>query len=346
MRSDNKIIAALIAVVLILCALIFVIWNRQKAENSNAENDTQSPSTVSETTTASPTTEAPKIESVVKTMECEIGPETHRFTYTYDWEAKTIDIEEEIVDWPGGWGDSYPFEYGNAIDGLVTTQMIREHPDLNLMLGNGFAGYPNALILAYNEWITSGQITTIRAHADSIAFSSQSQGEESERSSTTLKYDETFTFHVENGRLMSYSYTLQNQDYGETNTGTEYYVYNVDGTLQKVVPAEGSVFLDTLYFFYGEKSLSIATAEHRPTSNDYFYRNWSGTIQDGRAVDSVFIDQGQGLLDEPSYTYCYDSNGLLLSKNNEVYGPTIEYDSAGNILSINGLKFERMDVQI
>ena len=145
---------------------------------------------------------------------------------------------------------------------------------------------------------------------------------------------------------MSYQLSLQDWEFGETFTGTQYYLYNVDGTLQKVVPAEESIYFDELYFFYGEKNLSIATADNRPTSNDYFYRNWSGTIRGGRAVDSTFIDQGQGLLDEPSYTYSYDSNGLLISKNNEVYGPTIEYDSAGNILSINGLKFERMDVQI
>ena len=216
------------------------------------------------------------------------------------------------------------------------------------MVGSGFQGYPNVLILAYNEWITEGKITTIKSHADSTVYPPDNSASDSNKEPFTLKYTKDYSFHIENGRLTSYTCKVDEPDYGNSYIETVSYEYDLDGRLSRVFSTEKSWgLLNNVQYQYDGDIITVMTSETQPSDPYEYYRRWTGTVVGNQLSWGSFFDQCLGDANEIADYYTYNSRGLLIGKSgNNLSQAFIEYDENDNIILLNGMQFERMDVQI
>lgn len=234
------------------------------------------------------------VSNRVKEIKADWGSERHTYTFSYNYDQKTLNVTDRITYcYSQDWGSAIPIkEMAEPTDGLIEKGMLKQYPELSSDVCEG--GLCNQLLLAYNSDIRSGKITkmivkgigSVRVEEGDYIYDNN--------------YQDTYTFSAKNG-MVKKATRHYNDDYG-TYSENYNYSYNSAGLLTKV---------STDY-----STIKVARDAYGfPTSvrTDYveyeeFSENYSLTYNSGKRVSK---STGHSV-DSYTRNLQYDSTGRLI----------------------------------
>ena len=146
--------------------------------------------------------------------------DTYQYQYSYDFDKRTLNITDQLMNDGGDWGDGGPWYFvTNCLDGLLTKEMLKQYPEIAVLVSEGL--YTEEMMLAYNPVIRDGRITTIDINGI---------GKLDVMDNT---YHEIIKLTVSNGLLYRADWTRTNA-YGFKSNGSYSYYYDSTGLLSSI----------------------------------------------------------------------------------------------------------------
>ena len=265
-----------------------------------------------------------KSSYAVKQIETIWVGEKHRFTYSYDFAKKCLNVTDELLAYYGGWGGYGPMYCLSMIeDGLLTREMLQQYPEIAVQVSEGV--YSDELMLAYNPLINRGSINTINIIGMGKV---KEEGFEDEDEFIDNTYARTIKLTAKNGLLYR---AVEYADNGQ-EIYDYYYSYDAAGLLTRIMDNDGH-----------EKYISIARDETGFPNNMLFW--YEDTEYDERYF--LHYDSSKKLIEVQGYlsgsipkTYQYETGWMLttvkdLEEKELLY--RLSYDSEGLLITVSRL---------
>lgn len=263
--------------------------------------------------------------SVPKTLKGWISSaEHHQWDYQYDLSKKTISITDRFIDPTGDWGDGYPLDYADDIDGLIWDGLLKDNVLLQLTF-NSIEGFNDGILFASHPLIKNGTITKI--NVDGVGKKTYTYPDIQDEDYFLKK---RFTFDASNGKLTHYKEATEYWKGEPTEYTDTYYEYDKSGRIIKiwnVYDNVGSPFESTVTISYSSDTIKVVS------NGPYQDRTWDGTISNNRVIKASFQEEWQ--TPEPEkceLKFTYDGNSNLI----KVVGDATYYSSDFDSIQYNG----------
>lgn len=249
---------------------------------------------------------------VVKRIETDWGVQKHVFGYAYDLDKGTLTVTDQVTDFGYDWGDGGHLpSCTQFMDGLLTPEMFKNHPDIAGEFGSGcFSDY---YVLAYNPLVKEGKIKKIILVTD---FGDRTEPDKAE-----------YTLTTQGGLLKKVDIKWK---WGTTEEkGYISYYYDGKGCLANIHTDqynEKNVWDNR----QNEQGLPFRYWPPGYGEDEYFYFWYTGT---GRVSHMTMLEE-----EEPYMTFNYDQNGNLIEvDSNNPYHKcqyTLSYNSENLLTSL------------
>lgn len=284
--------------------------------------------------TEKPDTKPSEEQVVIKTLTgYDIDNSLLRWDYTYDFDNKQLLVKEQMLELSAGDG-VVPRDYTNAINGLLTPELWKQHPEIALM-SNAIDGAPTEFLLAYNPFLCSGKIDriTVQGETDRTDYSIKAEnGRVRQVHVATDYYGYTLTFQYDSqNRVVQCSEIYDQEVDGETTRGSLKAEYGSSPDWIRVTIDVNNQPINTIQrIWYGKNdppSECSFTEIFRDDPNDYYDEN---TVK----LNFTYGKNGPETLSESGSDYnvyiygttyfSYSSDGLLkdITENSE-YEPDV-----------------------